>query len=68
MPVKSAIRFAPIQRFTGLEAKTARRDVHTTSKAKKCGSVVLFDYAGQREFYASHAAVLWKVINPRFST
>ena len=50
-----------IQKVTGVDAKTAGICPYDF-ESKKYGSVILFDFAGQREFNASHAAVLQNAI------
>ena len=50
------------RKVSGVELHTAGiKPVHIQSK--KCGSVVLYDFAGQYEYYSSHAASLQSLLS-----
>jgi len=50
-----------LTKVTGVDAKTAGI-IPYEFVSRKYGPVILYDFAGQREFYASHAAVLQNAI------
>ena len=50
-------------RIIGIECHTAGIiPLHVDSKVKNVGNMVIYDFAGQQEYYSSHAAVLECVI------
>ena len=49
--------FIPTKQISGIEQKTAGIIPHEFD-SKKFGSVTLYDFAGHREFYSSHSALL----------
>ena len=53
--------FLSNKKVTGVDERTAGVIPHDF-KSKKCGQITLYDFAGQREFYGSHAALLQNAI------
>ena len=52
-----------IGRFISVESLTAGiMPLHVESKVKKVGNMVIYDFAGQHEYYSSHAAVLERLM------
>ena len=50
-------------RVTDVECFTAGIiPVHVESKVKEIGNMVIYDFAGQQEYYSSHAAVLERIM------
>ena len=50
-------------RVTDVECLTAGIiPLHVESKVKDVGNMVIYDFAGQREYYSSHAAVLERIM------
>ena len=50
-------------RVTDVECLTAGIiPLHVESKVKEVGNMVLYDFAGQQEYYSSHAAVLERIM------
>ena len=50
-------------RVTDVECLTAGIiPLHVESKVKKVGNMVIYDFAGQQEYYSSHAAVLERIM------
>ena len=50
-------------RVTDVECLTAGIiPLHVESKVKEVGNMVIYDFAGQQEYYSSHAAVLERIM------
>ena len=50
-------------RVTNVECLTAGIiPLHVESKVKDVGNMVIYDFAGQQEYYSSHAAVLERIM------
>ena len=50
-------------RVTDVECLTAGIiPLHVESKVKEVGNMVIYDFAGQREYYSSHAAVMERIM------
>ena len=55
--------FSSSGRVTGIECLTAGIiPLHVKSKVNKVGNMVIYDFAGQQEYYSSHAAVLERIM------
>ena len=55
--------FFSLGRVTDVECLTAGIvPLHVESKVKEVGNIVIYDFAGQQEYYSSHAAVLERIM------